>query len=61
MIIESSPQPDIKPTKVKVLEPFRIVHDAKEYFAGDAVTAPAHLAQEWTRAGWVEPVSTTKG
>jgi hypothetical protein len=47
MMIEKSEQPDTKPTKVKVIEPFRIVHNAKEYFAGDSVNAPAHLAQEW--------------
>ena len=58
MITEHSEQPDSKPTKVAVREPFRIVHDTKEYFAGDQLTVPAHVAQPWLTSGWVEPVTT---
>jgi hypothetical protein len=59
MITEHNQPPDTKPTKVRVLEPFRVVHDATEYFGGDAVTVPEHIAQEWERSHWVERV--TKG
>jgi hypothetical protein len=58
MMTEPNQQPDGTPTKVRVREPFRIVHDTKEYFVGDVLTAPAHVAQSWLTSGWVEPVTS---
>lgn len=57
MITEPNQQPDSKPTKVRVREPFRIVHDTKEYFVDDELTVPAHIAQAWLTSGWVQPVT----
>jgi hypothetical protein len=51
---------DTKPTKVRVVEPFRIVHDATEHTGGDELTVPAHLAEEWERSRWVERVTKDK-
>jgi hypothetical protein len=49
-----------KTVKVKVLAPFRVVHDATAYTDGDEVTVPEHVAQEWQRSGYVERITATK-
>jgi hypothetical protein len=50
--------PDGKSTKVRVLEPFRVVHDATEHVGGDTVVVPEATAKEWESAGWVKRVTT---
>jgi hypothetical protein len=52
----------MKPVKVKVIEPFRVLHpDTHEaHTDGDVITVPEHLADEWAKSGWVKPVTTTK-
>lgn len=50
----------MKPVKVKVREPFRVLHpDTHEaHTDGAEITVPEHLADEWLKAGWVDPVTT---
>jgi hypothetical protein len=52
----------MEPTKVKVQKPFRVVHPdtSAAHTEGDVITVPEHLAKEWIRFGWVDPVTTTK-
>jgi hypothetical protein len=45
-----------KPRKVKVLPPYRVVHELVPYTKGDVVEIPGELAAEWLRHGWVEEV-----
>ena len=49
----------MKPVKVTVREPFRVLHpDTHEAHTDGEITVPEHLADEWVKAGWVEPVTT---
>jgi hypothetical protein len=47
----------LKPVKVKVIPPFRIVHDGKPYAGGQTLTAPAQAANHWLRNKWVALVA----
>jgi hypothetical protein len=43
--------------KVKVREPFRVVHEGKAYSGGDVLEVPSDDTTElWLKAKWVEPV-----
>ena len=48
------------PVKVKVKETFRVIHPETRaaHTEGDVITVPEHLADEWIRFGWVDPVTT---
>jgi hypothetical protein len=58
MIHEPQQNPTVAPTKVRVKEPFRVVHETTAYSAGDEVTVPQHVAEHWLKCRWVEPVTT---
>jgi hypothetical protein len=51
--------PEIPTSKVTVQEPFRIVHEAKAYTAGDSFTVDDVTAARWEKAGWVKRAKTT--
>ena len=51
--------PKTATAKVTVQEPFRIVHKAKAYTAGDEITVDTTTAAEWESAGWVRRAPTT--
>jgi hypothetical protein len=61
VILEDTSKPE-KSVKVRVLEPFRVIHpDTHEaHTDGAEVTVPQHVADEWLRSGFVEPVSKEK-
>jgi hypothetical protein len=42
--------------KVKVSEGWAVCVDDQQHSGGDVVEVPADLAEEWTMAGWVQPV-----
>jgi len=42
--------------KVKVSEGWAVAVDGKQHSGGTEVEVPADLAEEWTAAGWVQPV-----
>ena len=46
--------------KVKVNEPYRVLHDGKPYVGGDVVEIPADTAKSWIAQKWVEIVEGTK-
>ena len=56
--------PKTHTAKVTVQEPFRIVHEATAYTAGDEITVDTVTAARWERAGWVRhapaPKASTK-
>lgn len=56
MITEDS-KPE-KTVKVRVSDRWSVVHDDKRHLKGDTLTVPEHLAEQWLRYGWVEPVTT---
>jgi hypothetical protein len=56
---EKKPVSD-KPIKVRVSDRWSIVHEGKRYIAGETVTVPEHLAEDWERSRWVERVTTGK-
>ena len=43
------------PTNVRVIAPYRVVHEGNAYVGGDELTVPQSLADEWLRSKWVEP------
>lgn len=49
-----------KTVKVKVADRWSVTHEGKRHTAGDTVTVPEHVAEEWERNRWVERVSSTK-
>jgi hypothetical protein len=50
-----------KPTKVKVVQPYRVIHpNTGEAHTHGEVTVPKHLADEWARFGWVEHTAAAK-
>jgi hypothetical protein len=57
MILEDRPVSE-KTVKVKVREPFRVIHAGDTHTGGDEVSVPEHVAQEWERSRWVERVDT---
>jgi hypothetical protein len=61
VVVEDTSKPE-KSAKVRVLAPFRVVHpDTHEAHSdGAEVTVPQHVADEWLRSRWVEPVSKEK-
>jgi hypothetical protein len=46
--------PEVK--RVKVLKPFRVVHDGTAYSGDDIAEVPAEVAAEWLRQGWADEV-----
>ena len=58
MITAAEQDPNITPTAVRVKEPFRVVHKGNAHTAGDEITVPQHLAEQWLTAGWVKPATT---
>jgi hypothetical protein len=42
---------------VKVVAPYRVLHEAKPYVGGDVVEVPKDIADTWIKAGWAQPVS----
>ena len=46
--------------KVKVVAPYRVVHEGKPFVGGDAVMVPAELAENWIKAKWVERVTVSQ-
>ncbi len=50
-----------KTVKVKVIDRWRVVHEAKAYTKGDTVSVPENVAREWERSGWVERVTGKAG
>jgi hypothetical protein len=43
----------LKPKKVKVLAPYRVVHELVPYTKDQVVEVPGELAAEWLSRGWV--------
>jgi hypothetical protein len=42
---------------VKVVAPYRVMHDGKPYVGGDVLEVPNDKEHEiWLKSGWVEPV-----
>lgn len=58
MILQKT-EPKVIVEKVIVNDPFRIVHEAKAYTAGDEITVDATIAAKWERAGWVRRTPAT--
>lgn len=58
MMTEHEKDPKDTPTKVRVKEPFRVVHETTAYTGGDEITVPQHVAEQWLKSRWVEPVTT---
>lgn len=46
--------------KVKVVAPYRVLHEGKPFVGGDQVTVPSDTADHWLKAGWVEPVPVSQ-
>jgi hypothetical protein len=38
--------------------PYRVVHETTAYSDGQEVTVPQHVAEQWLRSRWVEPVTS---
>lgn len=52
------PPPTIPTIKVRVLEPFRVVHEATAYTHGEEFDAPADdTTNLWLRSGYIELVT----
>jgi hypothetical protein len=46
-----------KPLKVKVIEPFRVLHEGVAYTGGDTLEVPNDEEHDtWVKSGWVELV-----
>jgi hypothetical protein len=43
--------------KVKVVAPYRVIHEGKPYVGGDVVDVPTDTANTWLKSKWAEPVS----
>lgn len=59
MITDDDSKPE-KTVKVRVSDRWSVTHEGKRHTAGDTVTVPEHVAEEWERNRWVERVSATK-
>jgi hypothetical protein len=59
MILEGQLMSD-KSVKVRVLDPFRVVHSGDPYVGGDTASVPEATAAEWERNGWAERVSSSR-
>jgi hypothetical protein len=46
--------------KRRVVGPYQVCHEGQPYVAGDQVTVPAEMAEQWIRAGWVERVPVSQ-
>jgi hypothetical protein len=53
-IKEAAEKPAVK---VKVVAPYRVIHEGKPYVGGDVVDVPADTADTWLKSKWAEPVS----
>ncbi len=42
--------------KVKVSQPFRVVHDGVAYSPGDSPEVPDEVGKHWVRRGWAAEV-----
>jgi hypothetical protein len=43
--------------RLKVVAPYRVIHEGKPYVGGDVVDVPADTADTWLKSKWAEPVS----
>jgi hypothetical protein len=48
--VKDAPEPL---TRVKVLSPFQVVHDATAYYPNAVLEVPASVADNWLRNRWV--------
>jgi ribosomal protein S5 len=48
------------PVKVKVVAPYRVVHEGKPFVGGNHLTVPAETADTWLKSKWVELVKGKK-
>jgi hypothetical protein len=55
MILDDRTVPE-KTVKVRVREPFRVIHDGDAHTAGHELSVSEETAQHWLRSGWVERV-----
>jgi sugar phosphate isomerase/epimerase len=60
VIKEAAAAAEKENVKVKVNEPFRVLHDGKPYVGGDVVEIPADKAKSWVQQRWVEIVKDEK-
>jgi hypothetical protein len=44
------------PVRVRVVDPFQVVHNTVVYRPGDVTEVPESVAADWVRDGWVSPV-----
>ena len=44
--------------KVRVLNPYRVVHEGKSYSDGDEVTVPESIGAQWERSHWIKRVTS---
>jgi hypothetical protein len=46
----------LSPVRVRVENPFQVVHNTVVYRPGDVAEVPGSVAADWIRDGWVRPV-----
>ncbi|MGO9228552.1 MAG: hypothetical protein ACLQKA_04980 [Bryobacteraceae bacterium] len=50
-------KPSTTPLKVKVVAPYRVLHEGKPYVGGDTLEVPDDEDHKiWLQSGWVQPV-----
>ena len=59
-IQQAQAEADLKPVKVKVKAPFRVVHEATPRTGGDVVEVPRDIADAWIKANWAESVAAPR-
>ncbi|MGO9352485.1 MAG: hypothetical protein ACLP3C_17325 [Mycobacterium sp.] len=46
--------------KIKVAQPYRLIHAGTVYTEGDTADVDDHIGQEWVRQGWATEAKPTK-
>jgi hypothetical protein len=58
VIKEAEEEKTSTPVKVKVVAPYRVVHEGKPYVGGDVLEVPNDEERDiWRKSGWIEMLS----
>jgi hypothetical protein len=59
-IKDAQTQTAVKPVRVKVTPPYRVVHEGVAFSNGDVLEVSPGTAEAWVKAGWVAPTTARK-